>query len=300
MKYKLQNKKNINNGKFIFYFALAFLTFLFLIAIFLKPPKFTDCTKEIDANCVCPADEKFIGQRNIIFVDATDEIIKGKVEDIYRIIRETAFSEPGLFQWIKNDKKVDKTSIYILADKKPIDMTPIATYCSFPPDITWLLTNLSAKNELKIKKAAIEDIKNAINKIENEKSSTKSYIVEGLAVATSNSSHWTAGSKLILASDLYENSPNCGYFETEKITSYASANQDCKRWVSILGENLNRVSDNSINKKSSVSICQFLSKKQSQGLISFWQELFQSELNYAVKFTCDPQQIQDRHKFLNK
>lgn len=300
MKYNLKNKKNTNNGKLIFYFALLLLVCLVLISIFLKPPKFIDCTKEIDANCVCPAEEKFIGQRNIIFIDATDEIVKGKVEDIHRLIRETAFSEPGLFEWLKNNKKVNKTSIYILADKKPVDMTPIATYCSFPPDITWLLTDLSAKKEQKIKNTAVEDIKNAINKIQNEKSSTKSYIVEGLAVATSNSSHWTAGSKLIVASDLYENSPSCGYFETEKITPFGSVNQDCKRWVEILGENLTRVSENSINKQSSVSVCQFLSKKQTEGLISFWRDLFQSQLGYDIKMTCDPQQIQDRHNFLNK
>ena len=143
-------------------------------------------------------------------------------------------------------------------------------------------------------------IKNAINKIENEKSSTKSYIVEGLAVSTSNSSHWTAGSKLIIASDLYENSPSCGFFETESIPKYGSVRQECKRWVEILGENMTRVSENSINKQSSVSICQFLSKKQTEGLVSFWRELFQSQLGYDVKITCDPNQIQDRHNFLNK
>lgn len=300
MKYHLPTKKNTNNGKLLFYLALAFLVFVVLVSILLRPPKFADCSKELDANCVCPAEEKYIGRRNIIFVDATDEIVKGKIEDVYRLIRETAFSEVGLFEWLKNDRRVDKTAIYILADKKPVDMTPVATYCSLPPDMTWLLTDLSAKKEEKIKKVAIDDIKNAINKIENEKSSTKSYIVEGLAIATSNSSHWTAGSKLILASDLYENSPSCGYFETEKISSYASAKQDCKRWVEILGENLTRVSGNSVNKQSSVSICQFLSKKQSEGLVSFWRELFQSQLGYDVKMTCDPQQIQDRHNFLNK
>lgn len=300
MKYNLPLKKNTNNGKLFFYLALALLLFVVLISIFLRPPKFDECISGLDASCVCPAEEKYIGRRNIIFVDATDEIVKGKIEDVYRLIRETAFSEAGLFEWLKNGRRVDKTAIYILADKKPVDMTPVATYCSLPPDITWLLTDLSAKKEEKIKKAAIDDIKNSISKIENEKSSTKSYIVEGLAIATSNSSHWTAGSKLILASDLYENSPSCGYFESEKITSFGSINQDCKRWVEILGENLTRVSENSINKQSSVSVCQFLSKKQTEGLISFWRDLFQSQLGYDIKMTCDPQQIQDRHNFLNK
>jgi hypothetical protein len=300
MKYQLSIKRKSNNGKLFFYLALALLIFVVLISIFLRPPKFTECSKELDASCVCPAEEKFIGRRNIIFVDATDEIVKGKIEDVYRLIRETAFSEVGLLQWLKNDRRVDKTAIYILADRKPVDMTPVATYCSFPPDVTWLLTDLSANKEEKIKKTAVEDIKNAINKIENEKSSTKSYIVEGLAVATSNSSHWTAGSKLILASDLYENGPSCGFFETESIPKYSSVKQECKRWVEILGENMTRVSENSINKQSSISICQFLSKKQTEGLVSFWRELFQSQLGYDVKITCDPNQIQDRHNFLNK
>lgn len=300
MKYNLPIKKNSNNGKLFFYLALTLLIFVVLISVFLRPPKFADCLKEVDANCVCPAEEKYIGRRNIVFIDATDEIVKGKIEDVYRLIRETAFIEVGLFEWLKNGRKVDKTAVYILADKKPVDMTPVATYCSLPPDITWLLTDLSAKKEEKIKKAAVDDIKKSITKIENEKSSTKSYIVEGLAVATSNSSHWTAGSKLILASDLFENSPGCGYFESEKITSFSSINQECKRWVEILGENLTRVSKNSINKQSSVSVCQFLSKKQSEELVSFWRELFQSQLGYDIKITCDPNQINERHGSLNQ
>ncbi len=300
MKYNIPNKKTTNSGKLFFYIALVLLLFVILVSVFLRPPKFSDCSKDMDAKCICPSEEKYIGKRNIIFIDATDEIVRGKIEDVYRLIRETSFNEAGLFEWLGSGKKVDKTSIYILADKKPVEMTPIASYCSLPPDITWLLTDLSAKKEEQIKKAAIDDIKNAIAKIQNEKSSTKSYIVEGLAVATSNSSHWVAGSKLIVASDLYENSPVCGFFETEKIPAFNQIGQDCRRWVNILGENLTRVSSASVNQKSSVSICQFLSKKQSDGLVSFWRELFQSQLDYDVKFTCDPQQIHDRHYSLNK
>ena len=41
-------------------------------------------------------------------------------------------------------------------------------------------------------------------------------------------------------------------------------------------------------------------EKLSEGLVSFWRELFQSQLGYDVKITCDPNQIQDRHNFLNK
>jgi hypothetical protein len=266
-----------------------------------QPPDLKICDRKISPECVCPENEKYIGRRNIIFVDATDHLVSGKFDDLRRIIKEVSFVEVGFFDWLNSGKKVDKTSIYILSDKKPVDMKPVASYCSFPPEFTWLLADLSETREKQVKDAAIKDIENALNKIRDEKNSTYSHIVEGLAVATSNSSSWSAGSKLILVSDLYENSASCGQFENGKINSYSNLNSECKRWADILGENLKRTSNFSIEKNSSVSICQILSKKQSNELISFWRELFKSQLkDYDVKMTCDPTQINERHIFLNK
>jgi hypothetical protein len=300
MKYLNSNKDNKKNGKLFFVLTVVLLVLLFAVSIFISPPKFKECKNEISAQCACPEDEKYIGNRNIIFIDATDEVVAGKFQDLERIIKEISFGESNFINWISSGKKIEKTSIYLLADKKPVDMQPIASYCSFPPDATLLITDLSEDREKKIKNASINDIQNALKKIRYENTSTNSYIVEGLSVATSNAASWVAGSKLVIVSDLYENSVTCGQFETGRISDYVNVSKECNRWVDILGENLTRVSSSSINKKSSVSICQVLSKKQSDGLISFWRELFQSQLDYDVKFTCDPHQIQERHNFLNK
>jgi hypothetical protein len=300
MKYLNSKKDSEKKGKLFFIITLVLLVLLFTISIFISPPEFKECKNDLSAQCACPEDEKYIGSRNIIFIDATDEIVAGKFQDVERIIKEISFSESNFFTWIASGKRIEKTSIYLLADKKPVDMQPISTYCSFPPDATLLLTDLSEDRVKKIKNASINDIQNALKKIRDEKASTHSYIVEGLSVATSNSASWVAGSKLVIVSDLYENSITCGQFDSGRISNYTNVGKECKRWADILGENLTRSSSASINQKSSVSICQILSKKQSDDLILFWRELFQSQLNYDVKFTCDPQQIQGRHNFLNK
>lgn len=299
MKY-LNQKKEDKSGKIFFYIAILLLIGLLAVAFFVKPPSFKECKNQITAECACPENEKYIGNRNIIFIDATDEIVAGKIQDVERIIKEISFKENSFLNWISSGKKIDKTSIYLLADKKPVEMNPIASYCSFPPEVTWLLTDLSEDKEKRIKNASANDIKDAIEKIKNEKTSTFSHIVEGLAVATSNAASWSPGSQLVLISDLYENSPICGQFESGTISNFKTSSKDCKRWVDILGENLTRISSASNTKTSSVSICQILSKKQSNELILFWRELFQSKLDYDIKFTCDPTQMIDRHNELQK
>ncbi len=300
MKSTLIKPNTSSSGKKLFFIAMFLLGLIFVVMIVAEPPQLKSCGKVPTPDCVCPEDEKYIGKRNIIFIDATDDIVGGKFDDIKRILKEVSFSDIGFFKWLTSGKKIEKTSVYILSDKKPVDMQPIATYCSFPPEFTWLLTDLSESKEKQIKVAATEDIANALIKIRNEKNSTFSHIVEGLAVATSNSASWVGGSKLVIVSDLYENSSTCGQFETGQITNYANVNKGCKKWAEILGENLKKTSIDSIDKVSSVSICQILSKKQSDELILFWRDLFQSQLPYDIKLTCDPQQMQDRHNYLNK
>jgi hypothetical protein len=300
MKSTLLKPNSSSNGKKLFFIAMLMLGIIFFATVVAEPPKFKSCGKELTPDCVCPENEKYIGKRNIILIDATDDVVGSKFDDLKRILKEVSFSDVGFFKWLTSGKKIEKTSVYILSDKKPVDMQPIAAYCSFPPEFTWLLTDLSESKERQVKVAATNDIENALKKIRNEKNSTYSHIVEGLAVATSNSASWVAGSKLVIVSDLYENSSLCGQFETGRISNYDNVSKECKRWADILGENLKKSSVASVDKVSSVSVCQILSKKQSDELILFWRELFKSQLGYDIKLTCDPQQIQDRHDFLNK
>jgi hypothetical protein len=298
MKYALSRKNEKRHGKSLFFLMLVILVLLFVIGFVLKPPEFQSCKKgEISAKCACPVDQKYIGKRNIIFVDVTDSMSKGKVQDIDRLISETAFREMGLFEWIGNGKKIEKTSVYLLSDKKPIDMEPIASYCSLPPSLTWLVSEFSENEEKKIKEGSRSDIINAINRINAQNSVTYSHIVEGLAVSTSNSSNWISGSKLILISDLYENSDTCGYFESQPIPPFKSVSTQCKKWVEILGQNLTKNSGQ--NGKSTVAVCQILSKKPKDGLIAYWRDLFQSQINYDIVLSCDPQEINQRSKNLN-
>jgi hypothetical protein len=298
MKYTLSKRHEKQHGKPLFFLMLTILVVLFILGVALKPPEFNSCSKgEVSARCACPVDQKYIGKRNIVFVDVTDSMSKGKVQDINRLISETAFREMGLFEWIGTGKKIEKTSVYLLADKKPVDMEPIGSYCSLPPSVTWLVSEFSENEEKKIKEGSRVDIINAIDKINSQNSVTYSHIVEGLAVSTSNSSNWMPGSKLILISDLYENSDSCGYFESQSIPSFKNIGTQCRKWVEILGQNLTKNSGQ--NGNSTVAVCQILSKKPKDGLIAFWRDLFQSQLNYDIDLSCDPQEINQRAKSLN-
>jgi hypothetical protein len=298
MKYTISNKHEKTHGKKLFFLALAFLILIIICALLFRPPEFQNCAKgEQSAKCVCPAEQKYIGKRNIIFIDVTDAMSSGKVQDINRIISETALNEMGLLDWLKNSKKVDRTSIYLLSDKKPVEMEPIASYCSLPPAITWLASDFSENDEKRITEGAKKEVITAIKQINSQNSVTYSHIVEGLAVATSNSANWTSGSKLILISDLYENSSTCGYFETQPIPSFKSVGADCKKWSEILGKNLTKNAGK--NGQSTVAICQILSKKPKAELVAFWRELFQHELGYDILLSCDPEEIDQRSKYLN-
>lgn len=300
MSYKMPVDKTVEKGGLAIksVYIASFIAILFFAAShFFKPPEFTACEKgKLDPRCVCPADEQYIGKRNIIFVDTTDKIPDGKIEDLYRLIRETAFVEQDFWKWITSGKKVEKTSIYLLSNQKPVDMVPIASYCSFPPDTTWLFTELSATQEKKIKEVAVADVKKAVNGILAHNDTGRSHIVQALATVTSNATYWKAGSKLIALSDLYENSATCGYFEGGIIPLFSNITPECKKWVDILGKNLARQSKNTIDKeRSNVAVCQILSKNQQSGIITFWRELFQSQ-GLGVIFTCDPHEIADRYR----
>lgn len=298
MKYTLSSRNQKKHGKSMFILMLIVLVLLAISSFLLIPPDFQKCNLgEIDPKCACPAEEKFIGKRNIVFVDVTDPLATGKVKDVERIITEVSFNEPSLLSWIKNGKKVEKTSVYMLSDKKPVEMEPIATYCSLPPTATWLFSKFSATQENNIKDGAKSTISDAIKSIVSKSSVTYSHIVEGLAIATSSASNWTSGSKLILVSDLYENSPTCGYFESQSIPAFNSVSSECKKWTDILGKNISK--KKSTGGSSTVAICQILSKKQQTGLIAFWRELFQSKLGYDILLTCDPEEIENRAKALN-
>jgi hypothetical protein len=294
-----------HRDKKIFGFAISILAFLLLCSQVLMPPDLinaesSDGAESTERITTCPADDKYIGRRNIILIDATDAIVKGKEADLERIIRRTAFRDFGVWEWLFGGKKVDKTTIYLLSGANPAESKPVWSYCSFPPEITWLVSDFSESKERELKKSTIKDVKAAMVRVRSEKPSTHSNIVEALAVFTSNSNDWVGGSKLILFSDLYENSDSCGFFESGQVPSFSEVGPVCKNWVKKLSENLQRSTASMREFRSSVSICSILKKPPNPKIIQFWKELFQSNLKYDVIFTCDPEQIEDRHEALNR
>ncbi len=298
MKYTLSARNEKKHGKTLFFLMVFVLIILGISSLLLVPPDFQDCKSgQANPKCACPAEEKYIGKRNIIFVDVTDPLAAGKIKDVERIIEEVSFNETGLINWIKSGKKIEKTSVYMLSDKKPVEMEPIATYCSLPPSVTWLFSKFSERQERQIKDGAKSTVSEAIKTIVSKSSVAFSHIVEGLAIATSSASNWNSGSKLILISDLYENSPTCGYFDSQAIPPFNAIPSECKKWVDILGENISKRKTST--SRTTVAICQILSKKQQNGLISFWRELFQSKLDYDILLSCDPEEIDNRSKTLN-
>jgi len=298
VKYTLSSRNEKKHGKTFLVLMLVVLLLLGISSFVFLPPDFNKCKSgEVDPKCACPAEEKYIGKRNIIFVDVTDPLASGKIKDVERIISEVSFNETGLMTWIKNGKKVEKTSVYMLSDKKPVEMEPIATYCSLPPGITWLFSDFSESQEIQIKDGAKSTISDAIKTIISKSSVTYSHIVEGLAISTSSASNWNSGSKLVLISDLYENSPTCGYFESQSIPAFNNVSSECKKWTDILGENISK--KKSAGGSTTVAVCQILSKKQQTGLVAFWRELFQSKLGYDILLSCDPEEIENRAKSLN-
>jgi hypothetical protein len=148
MKYTLSSRNEKKHGKSLLILMLTVLGLLMISSWLLVPPDFQKCKAgEVDPKCACPVEEKFIGKRNIIFVDVTDPLAAGKIKDVERIIDEVSFNETRLMSWIKSGKKVEKTSVYMLSDKKPVEMEPIATYCSLPPSVTWLFSDFSEAQE---------------------------------------------------------------------------------------------------------------------------------------------------------
>jgi hypothetical protein len=292
MKYNVKGTNSEKHGKKAFVGMLFVLTALALMSISLLPPAFNECKSgDLSPSCTCPSNASDIGKRNIIFVDVTDPLPQGKKEDLDRLVAEVALREIGLFEWLRNGKRAERTSIFLLSDKRPSAMEPVASFCTLPPGVSWLFSEFSEEQEKKLKNAGRENLGRAIQSIIDQKGVTASHIVEGLAVATSNSSSWTPGGKLILVSDLFENSSSCGFFERETIPRFSSIGNECKTYVNILGSNLISRNDQD---KTIAAICQLHTKTPKEGLVGFWKELFQSQLNYDVLMSCDPAQILQR------
>ena len=298
LSYTIKKKVEKKYGKV--FFLLSLFTFLFFVVGFLslKPPEFDDCSKLDSAECLCPKDRSNISRKNIILVDTTDPVRGGKFDDVEQLIKVFAQESKSLFAWVADGKRVDQTSIYLLADKAPADMRPIASFCSLPPDIALFASDLTAKQIRILENKATEKLKVAFADLTKSTTAVSSPIIEALSLITSNATYWNPGSNLILISDMIQNSPECGWFENLPAAPlFKSIPNSCKRRVDQFIEN---ILPNKVHKsKTSISICSLPRSTIKPGLNDFWHDLIQDGLKYDFISTCDPLQIKSRYSDLN-
>lgn len=298
MSYTIKKKIEKKYGKFLF--LLALFTFLFFVVGFLslKPPEFDDCSKLNSAECLCPKDRTNITKKNIILVDTTDPVRGGKFDDVEQLIKVFAQESKPFFAWVADGKRVDQTSIYLLADKAPADMRPIASFCTLPPDVALFASDLTAKQIRVLENKATDKLRIAFTELAKSTNASSSPIIEALSLITSNATYWNPGSNLILVSDMIQNSPECGWFENlPAAPPFKSIPSSCKRRVDQFVEN---VLPNKVHQfKTNIAVCTLPRTTIKPGLNEFWHSLIQDGLKYDFIGTCDPSQIKSRYRDLN-
>jgi hypothetical protein len=136
-------------------------------------------------------------------------------------------------------------------------------------------------------------VSTALKKLEGGTSAEQSPIVETLAILANNSTAWRPGGTLILASDLYQNTNKCGFFESvQRVSSVGSLPSACLQDVRSLQEKVRPSS--TYPSPSVVALCELPGKTRKEGLIGFWREIFQEPLGSDVLFTCDAREIIQR------
>lgn len=297
MNLKKNKQLQDNTPRNIFLSVLGFAVFAAISYFTLKPlPLNAACDPHVDIACTCPSDPNEINRRNLFVVDTTDPLRAGKIADIEELLRTFASGSKGLIDWLKDSKKPDQTSVYLLSNVTPADMRPIAIFCSQPPQISVTLGNTDRKIRV-LQEQHSSKVSAALKKLEGGKTAQQSPIVETLAILTSNSSSWRPGGTLIVASDLYQNTSKCGYFENiQKIPSVGSLPTACLQDVRTLQEKI-RPSSTYPN-TSVVALCELPGKTRKEGLIGFWREIFQEPLDSDVLFTCDAKVIAERQVIL--
>jgi hypothetical protein len=282
-----------NTARNIFLSVLAFAVLAAIAYFSLKPlPLNATCDPLIDVACTCPSDPNDINRRNLFIVDTTDPLRAGKIADIEELLKTFASGSKDLIEWLRNGKKPDQTSVYLLSNVAPADMRPIAIFCSQPPEISLVLGNTGRKIR-QLQELNSSKVSSALQKLEGGKSAEQSPIVETLAILTSNSTAWRPGGTLILASDLYQNTNKCGFFESvQRVSSVGSLPSACLQDVRSLQEKVRPSS--TYPSPSVVALCELPGKTRKEGLIGFWREIFQEPLGSDVLFTCDAREIIQR------
>ncbi len=303
MRYKSARRvESDGKPKKIFYVTLASAVMLFAAFFLMMPPAFGDlvCDRSASANgdkgCGCPTSDDAIRYRNVIVVDTTDPLRKGKYDDIERLVNSVGTTPRSFWQWLVSGKKTDMTSVFVLSDTPVADMQPVAKFCSPPPEFALLIGFKGTEVNALIGNMKART-KEAIFAMQSASTASQSPIVETLATVVRSSSHWAPGSTLIVASDLIENSPTCGYFEKlPTIPPLNSVPSACDNLVRTLQEGLR---PNQAHPGTSVvAFCTLPGKSEKPGLRVFWSDISRGALQSDALFSCDPAVIQSRREFL--
>lgn len=263
----------------------------------IRPPAFTDCKTIDNTRCGCPGSPDAIKRRNVIVVDTTDALRKGKYADIELLISSFAGGGKPFADWIADGKKADVTSIFLLGTEAPPDMQPIATFCSMPPAAAMLASDFNAYQMRRLEEAQKAEVKAAVEKAVSATGAIRSPIIEALSVIAGNASHWSPGGNLILVSDLLQNTAECGLFESAgKVPPFAAIPRTCRPFVVNLQERLRPTT--TYREPSVVALCTLPGKQPKEGLLAFWREIFQHALGYDVVLSCDPLEIDSRRSSL--
>ena len=302
-KLKYQSKKKSNGGGKAFFIA-ALLSFIFIIGGWyaILPSEFNKCESGGNLHeCGCPINKDAISKRNIIIVDTTDYIASGKFPDIENLIESYALKPEPFDEWIKNGKKVEMTSVYLLSDKIPSAMLPIGKFCKPPPEIA-LMASTSNDIMKKMQAGIKSELNEALKPLRNLTEAKESPIIETLAIVTSNATSWTPGGDFILISDMLQNSSKCGWFEGgNQIPKFSNISSECKIFIDKF--RVNTQPTKVYSGKTNVAVCQLPpidGKNLKPGLMAFWRDFFQDVLKYDFVETCNPNEINERKASLLK
>ncbi len=300
MKYKITKQSQNQSGKKIFFISLS-VFLLFGAGLFtLRPPKFEDleCDGKTGRGCACPANQGDIRNRNVLIIDTTDPVRGGKFQDIERLITSFGTTPPDLIEWLRSGKRTDLTSVFILSNTPAVDMRPVAQFCAPPPTVAQY-AGFKGREIKKLIEKMTERVNVAANQVASANSASQSAIIETLSTVVQSSSYWKPGSTLVLASDLYENTPTCGWFDKVSVIPAANSLPNaCKTLISDYQEGLR--SKSSEQGVSAVAYCVLPGKPRKQGLQAFWAEVTQGALMADALYSCDPDAIRERHETLNQ
>jgi hypothetical protein len=301
MRYKPSRAKRTDGkGQAIFRVTLGLTVAIVTLFLVLSPPAFGDltCEKDDGKGCGCPADTEDIGMRHVLVIDATDQLRNGKFDDIEQLISSMGTTPQPIWSWLVSGKKTAMTSVFVLANSPPAEMQPVAKFCSPPPKFAQLIgfKDQEINTLMKSMKARTQ---RAVEDLRATSPATQSPIVETLATVVRSASHWAPGSTLVLASDLIENSPACGYFENlPAAPALSSISAACDSQVRTFQEGLRPTA--AYPRTSVVALCTLPGKQDKAGLRKFWSDIVKGALNSDALYSCDPAEIQQRRDFLTK